>query len=197
MARTKSVIVVEDRLKEMFDTLPTITNSTGQVFKPQFRYGDGKELVSYLNKTETDYPMIWLEYPYTESHKINKVELNGVSLILAVSSNAVMYNPERIEETFKQFLLPLWNCVIETFRRSNTIDTLDEYSLVKHPNYNTTANQNQATVIWDAIKVTFDTKINSDCLRIAGSKIVPYNTFDSEEWSFDSTEVKFNKIGAF
>lgn len=166
MARSKNVIVVEDRLKEMFDTLTPLTNSTGQEFKPKFRYGNNKELTAFLKEnrqTDTHYPLIWLEYPYEESHIIDRVELSNLNLIIAVQTNSVMYNPERLVETFKQFLLPLWDQILETFRRSNIIDTVDNYTLVKHPNYDTEVDKNKTPTIWDAIKVTFDTTINNKC----------------------------------
>tara|TARA_R110000787_G_scaffold38935_2_gene97765 strand:+ start:871 stop:1509 length:639 start_codon:yes stop_codon:yes gene_type:complete len=168
MGRSKETIVAEDRLKEMFDTLVPFTGSNGGLFQPIFRYGDQKELSSFLKTTQSQdkpYPLIWLEYPYTESHTINRVKLEGVSLVLAVESNSVMYNPERLESSFKEFLLPLWDNINQTFRRSNTIDTVENFTLTKFPNYDTRENKNKTTTIWDAVKVTFDCSINSNCFK--------------------------------
>lgn len=163
---TKDIIIVEDRFEEMFSYLPTING-----FGVTFSGGDNKELGAFLElkgKAAETYPLIWLVYPYTEKHGLKVVELERISFILAVRTNKVMLNDQRIKETYKGLLIPLLKNIKILFDRANIISVNDEYSVVKFPNYSGDDNNSKSSFTtdpWDALKVTFSCSINSVCLR--------------------------------
>jgi len=166
MGVVKKMIVVEERLQEMFNTLPVIQTVDGD-FKPIFMYGDQKELNTFLKantNAEKPYPLIWLVYPYEEKHTRTNVEISNISLILAVETNIEMFNPERMESTFKAVLIPLWDNIRELFNASNTIAVSQEYDIIKFPNYGE-EDTSESTDIWDALKITFECEINNYCLN--------------------------------
>lgn len=164
-----SMIVVEDRLTEMFAYLPEMENSKGVSFKPTFMYGDQKHLLDFLrqNSGKSVYPIIWLLYPFKEDHTRSAVEFTGLSLVLAVETNSSMLNAQRMKETYAKVLIPLFDNIKKCFNNANISNSSDEYEIIKYPNYaeTTAGTENEATYIWDALKVTFDGKLNSNCLR--------------------------------
>lgn len=172
----ESMIVVEDRFTEMFEYLPSMKGPRELLFKPTFMYGDEKQLLDFLkqNKSgESKYPLIWLVYPYTEKHKRSLVSFSNLSLVLAVETNSVMLNPERMKQTYAKVLIPLFNNIKECFSKANIVSNLSEYDVVKFPNYSEDKGENnEATYVWDALKVTFDGSLNSNCLQPIKFKIV-------------------------
>lgn len=171
MGNTKSMIIVEDRLKELFDYLPDMLGTKdgdNTKYPIIFKYGDVKELQSFLklDKNKDNYPLIWLAYPYSEEHKRSKVSLNNLSLIIAVPSNTTMLNDQRLKETYKKVLIPLFDNIKELFRMGNIIRVGEIYNIIKYPNYSDTVdNKNTVLVIWDAMKITFDCVITDACLK--------------------------------
>tara|TARA_R110000764_G_C11027156_1_gene384737 strand:- start:2723 stop:3232 length:510 start_codon:yes stop_codon:yes gene_type:complete len=165
MSTVKSFIVVEDRLAEMFDMLPTIKDK----FKPKFGYGDKKELNAFLKnrKRTSPYPLIWLLYPYKEVHNKRNVSIKNLELVIAVQTNSSMENSERIIKTYKGILIPLLDDINSLFLRANILNVNKEYEVEKHPNYSDSeeGNSSAGTLIWDAIKLTYDITITDDCLR--------------------------------
>jgi hypothetical protein len=140
-------------------------------FKPVFKYGDNKELLAFLktkNKGEKPYPLIWLVYPYVEDHGRTNVSIEPISLVLAVRTNKSMLNEQRMEETYKKVLIPLYNNLREMFMQSNIAYVTDEYIVTKFPNYSneeSEGTQNQTVDLWDALKMTFNCTINANCLN--------------------------------
>lgn len=172
MSVNKSLIVVEDRFKEILDCLPTYTTDGGITnFKPVFKYGDDKELNAFLKLSEnatSPYPLIWLVYPYREHHMKTRVRLDLVSLIIAVNAKTNMLNEQRMEETYKKILIPVCDDVIELFTRANIMNFPREFDLTKFPNYSNDAsdgNANYTICIWDAMKLTFSCTLNGVCFR--------------------------------
>jgi len=167
----KDTIIVEDRFGEIFEYLPLMKNSKNVEFKPVFMYGDNKQLIDFLKQNSKGisvYPLIWLVYPYSESHLRNRVELRGVTLVLAVETNSVMLNAQRMEETYKKILLPLFNNIKKSFMLANIVSMEDKYDIVKFPNYSDEKGDSEANkvpYVWDAIKITFDMNITGNCLK--------------------------------
>lgn len=173
MKPTTEMIVVENRLSEILSYLPVMTNTNDDEFTVQFMYGDNKQLLDYLRQTKgkaSSYPLIWLIYPMAEQHQRSKVLIESMQLVLAVETNGVMLNSERMKRTYEQVLIPLFNNLKKAFTQANIIDIkgYDEYLITKFPNYSddsSNGEENQATYIWDALKVTFSCTLNANCLR--------------------------------
>jgi len=164
-----SAIIIENRFDEIFSYLPQMQNASGILFSPTFMYGDQKQLLDFLrqnSKGESKYPLIWLIYPYNEKHKRSYVEFSGLSLVLAVETNTSMLNSQRMKETYAKVLIPLFDNIKKCFSIANIVNVPDVYDIVKFPNYSEDAGEeNETTYVWDALKVTFDGKINSNCLQ--------------------------------
>jgi len=166
---TKSIIL-EDVLEEIFSFLPDMADLSGATTYPVvFGYGDELELNIFLKTREKSntYPLIWLLYPYAESHTDNDVDVTGANFILAVETNSSMQNKERIKETFTKILMPLFFNMRLAFKRANVISTDHVYSIVKHPNFSESdTKEKSATIfIWDAIKVTTNFNVRDTCLK--------------------------------
>ena len=172
MGVIKEMIIFEDRLAEMFADLPDMVSLSGNsTHKVTFGYGDGKELNVFLKQKEkgdSPYPLVWLLYPYAELQTNRNMSVGNVSLILAVNTNTSMQNKERIDETYKKLLIPLYNNIVHLFRRSNIVNTDSEYNVVKHPNYSddtSTGEGHFANGVWDAMKVTFSMTVIDTCYK--------------------------------
>jgi len=172
MAMTETYISIEDKLTEMFDTLPLMTNGIGggATYKPIFGYGDEKELNAFLKmkeKGESPYPLIWLLYPYKENQTKNHVEVSNIQFILAVKSNMPMQNFERMQVTFKAILIPLYNNISYLFKTANIVNVSGDYDVIKYPNYSYDAKgaETFGNLVWDAMKIEFDIKIKNTCFK--------------------------------
>lgn len=171
MAVTKKMIIIEDRLQELFNYLPEMGDikDSGNTYSPIFKYGDQKELIAFLklNAKVSVYPLIWLVYPYNEEHHNNRVYIENMSLILAVEGNNESLNEERIKLTFNKILIPLFDNIKELFQLGNIINIGDTYRVTKYPNYSHAEDGelNQVTAIWDAMKITFNCDISNRCLK--------------------------------
>jgi hypothetical protein len=176
MATIKKMILLEDALEAIFRYLPPMKYepSYTKSFKPTFSYGDKKDLNIFLKlkskEQQHPYPLIWLEYPFLEIHKENKMEAKEVSLILAVQTNSSMQNNQRLKETYRKVLNPLFDNIRHCLKFANIVNISGEYKLRKFPNYsddNSSGESNKTIAIWDAIKITFDIEIvdNVKCLR--------------------------------
>lgn len=105
------MIIIKDRLREIFDTLPPLVTTTGS-FKPVFDGGHRKELNAFLKANQhgpTVYPLIWLveplPYPDLFGGKMAKAEVN---LALAVKNKEIhMLNAQREMTTYASLLYPL------------------------------------------------------------------------------------------
>lgn len=165
----KDAIIVEDRLEELFDYLPEqVVNSVS--YKPVFKVGDEEDLLAFFkqSKGKTNYPLVWLQMPYLEEHKNRtKVELTGLSFILAVETNAAMLNDERMTKTFKPLLYPLLNNILDVFRVGNIITYDGDFTITKFSNFSDEEEieKGEFVDIWDVIKLTIDLVIDDSCLR--------------------------------
>lgn len=167
----ESTIIVEDRLAELFSLMTNYLANDGMNFVPVFMYGDQKELNAFLairGSSSKKYPLIWLLYPYEENHSKNKVNISNMSLVLAIETNASYLNFERIEKSYKEILIKLFNAIKVLFRTANTLHVDDDYTVIKYPNYSGDDNnqkESETIYLWDALKITFDCEITNVCLR--------------------------------
>lgn len=169
------MIIVEDKLKEMFGYLPDMSYAEGATeFTPVFGYGDQKELNLFLaereSKTSKPYPLIWLLYPYKEKHFKREVLIEDLVLLLAVDTTEAMRYKDRIETTFGRILIPLFDNINTVFNRAINVNKKDEVGVVKFPNYTDDSdryndNLHFTSDRWDALKTTWEIKINDNCLK--------------------------------
>jgi len=164
-----TAIIVEDRFDEVLAFLPDMTYpGKATIFPVTFGYGDDFELNQFLKNNQKPYPLVWLLYPYLEKHFKTKVELPSVSFILAVDTKAAMVNAERIDTTYKNILMPLYDNFKHVITRNNIMNVKHEFNVTKFPNYSddgSSKEKNKTTARWDALKVNFSCDINNTCLK--------------------------------
>ena len=163
------MIVVEERLTELFAQLPEIQINPTNLNKPFFSWGKKEELNRYVEKTEENvlYPLIW-QLPTEESY--NRLsELTETKLILIVATRETrgeLYNPQRWEGSFKQVLNPLAEYIIQALENGSTtrIIDIDDISIFKEPNYSDNS-ENGVIDKWDAIRLECNVEFNDNCLK--------------------------------
>lgn len=165
----KKTIIVEDRLEETFAYLPIQVNNNVD-YKPVFKVGSKEDLIAFFlnSKGLTKYPLLWLQTPYEEKHTSrNKVEVD-LELILAVESTVELLNSERMDKTFKPFLYPLLDNILDIFQIGNTISQVDkDFKITKYANHSDVDKPEEGAFVdvWDAIQLTIKVTINDSCLR--------------------------------
>ena len=167
MGVTQTPIQVEKVLEAIFAYLPDRSyEDGGDKFPVIFGYGDDIALNVFLKNREIteSYPLIWLLMPYEEKHFITKVTLEKVVFIIAVDTNEVMENKQRLDETFGKVLMPLFDDFKYVFKAANVINTSSEYEVIKYPNYGEN-DKTLTTAIWDALKVTVSFSVIDTCLK--------------------------------
>lgn len=166
------MIIVEERLKEMFSKLPTISVDNKN-YPVSFDFGSHKDLLRFFNSEQkfqggVSYPLIWLETPIEKTvFRNNYVELSGLTLILATLSNAEKSNSERLEVTFKPTLIPLLDLVMETFKKSGFTQVINSGQRKEtfFYNYGVDEEEHITTDIWDVIRIELDVIMDNKCLR--------------------------------
>ncbi len=166
------MIIVEERLKELFNTLPDIT--VGQNSYPvSFDFGSHKDLLRFMNSQRkfqggVSYPLIWLETPFERDIlRDGKINLSGLTLILATLSDSEQSNSTRLEVAFKTTLIPLSELVIEALKKSGFTQIINDGQRkeTNFYNYGVNEEENQTTDIWDVIKIELDLIMDSRCLQ--------------------------------
>lgn len=166
------MILVEERLKELFPTLPNITDIDGVEHKPKFDFGTEEDLIVFINDNRdaeiNTYPLIWVQTPFPTEGKEPRLNCK-LKLILAVNSNSTLTNTERLEISFKPILVPLFENVIKAFNRCGfiTLRNRDKEKRTNFFNYGVKEQGEKNTVIqttdiWDAIKFECEIEM-SDC----------------------------------
>lgn len=159
------MIIVEERLEEIFDHIPEIEG-----FKPTFGFGTRKDLISFLKlrgSGSKPYPLIWLLTPYEEDHLNGSktVRSERMDFILAAQTNSTMINKDRLKKSFDKLLFPLCKRFKEVLRKASTISSSSDYKITKHYNFGS-EELSEVTDIWDVIKIgVLDVTVNSKCLQ--------------------------------
>ena len=166
------MIIVEDRLRELFATLPAIT--VGQSSYPvTFDFGSHRDLLRFMNSERkfqggVSYPLIWLETPFErEVMRNGQVNISNLTLVLATLSDSEQSNTERLEVAFKTTLIPLSQLVLESLLKSGFTQIINDGQRkeTNFYNYGVDETESQTTDIWDVIKIELDLIMDSKCLQ--------------------------------
>jgi len=96
------------------------------------------------------------------------LSVDKATLILAVPTNESMQNKERLNETYKKVLFPLYDNMRHCLENANIVNIAKEFKVVKYPNYSdeqSSGEESAGTFIWDALKVNFQITIQDTCLK--------------------------------
>lgn len=171
------MIIVKDRLREIFDTLPPLVTTTGS-FTPVFDGGHRKELNAFLKANSgpdipTVYPLIWLVEPLTYPDLFGgKMAQAEVNLALAVKNEEIhMLNAQRELTTYASLLYPLRALVERAIEGSGiayVVPNADgsRYTPRDLKGYGVSDNSEHYTIDpWDAILLSFTLVVNSCKLK--------------------------------
>ena len=161
------MIVFENRLAELFDTLP-LMNVNSNDYKVFFNWGTQDVLNKYLALTDIQsrYPLIWLtNSDDTYKTGTNYVRRDNVRLVLAMHSDKSDYfNPEVFNTDYEVVLNPLLDNVLKALKNSS-ISRMDlEYKVQRLPNYSVNDN-NGSLDVWNAITLDCSIELTDNCLK--------------------------------
>ena len=145
-----------------------------QCWDVNFTEGDLFELNKKLLKSETKYPIIWLQSGYTVSDFVNgsTVELKGCNFFLITKGDQHDFYKKRFETNYQKMLFPLMEKFKKAIAKSKGVSILnDSIEFVQFPFNDTTeltstTGRKQATTgdIWDAIAINgINLRISKDC----------------------------------
>lgn len=157
------MIVVEERLAKVFEQLPEIGG-----FKPQYESGNDNHLNKYLTLMAKDskspYPLIYQTSNTDEQDdRGNKTQANLVLILATRNIETELLNSNRYQMSFKNVLNPLAENIIKAFNRAGIFDWDGKYRIEKFMNYGD-GNQNKTVDIWDAIRLTTNITVKSNCI---------------------------------
>lgn len=148
------MIVVEDRLKNLFATLPNITVNSSD-YAPAYNFGSHADLLVYLNQKRKEggkvYPLIWLETPIEDIGKNDRIRTD-LKLILATLTTTQLSNVERLLLSFDTTLIPLYDNIYKALRMSGFTKIISPENNKRTKYYNYGIEKTEATDIWDVLK---------------------------------------------
>lgn len=162
------MIVFEERLAELLDTLPDMVDLNNVSYKVLFNWGKKDVLNKYLSTfKENAYPLIWL-VDGVDNYDVTKKEVtrNNTRLILAIRKADVdLFNPDWYQSDYKNVLNPLAENVIKALDRSSISRISNEYQIQRFPNYTENGTDNATVDVWNALTIDIDITFNNNCLK--------------------------------
>ncbi len=165
------MIVIEEKLRELFNLIPDIQINSNNLQKPYFSWGKKEELNRYIlgyNKQgEQPYPLIWLMPEVDTYNYMADMVTRRVVLILAtLEPRSELYNAQRYQGSYTTTLNPLTSYVVQALRNSTITRVLDssDIKIFKEPNYSDQG-ENATIDKWDAVRIECDVEFNNNCLN--------------------------------
>jgi hypothetical protein len=163
------MIVLEERLKELFDLLPEIQIKSQLSRKPVFSWGRKEELNRYIETEKSDsYPLIWLLQPQSETHNrlAKRVTQNVILILATLETRKDLFNQQRWQGSYKNVLNPLAEYVIQALENSSITRLQDStnITILKEPNYSDSG-KNGTIDEWDALRIECEVEFNDNCLN--------------------------------
>lgn len=177
------MIVVEERFREIFETVPTYPlegEPEGLSLPLVYWWGEQKELNRVLIEKQVNeenaYPLLWYIMPSQEREYRNGRIAGDFSFVLAMNTEYEWFNDQRWNSTFAKYLFPYYELIKQSLTKSGIINlfALDGnkqfFEFTKLPNYGnpTTFEGKDETKqgdFWDAILFKFRGEINDNCLQ--------------------------------
>lgn len=161
------MIVVEERLEELFNLIPEIQINSSNLKKPVFSWGKKEELNRWVEAYKSDtYPLIWL-LPENESHNTfaNRVTRRLVLILATLETRTELFNKQRYQGSYKSVLNPLTDYVIQALQKSSItrLVNANDVSVFKEPNYSE-RDENGSIDKWDAVRIECEVEISNNCL---------------------------------
>lgn len=166
------MIVVEERLMELFSYLPEITSGSITYPKPVYHFGDGKELNRFIMERKGEnklvYPLIYqTSYEETQLVREGLVQVN-LDMFIAYCTETDLFNTQRWATSYRNILMPTFENIHKAFQLSRMVISDYEYNVTKHPNYGNPEQDgtaNKTIDIIDALRFRLNCTINNHCIN--------------------------------
>lgn len=158
------MIVVEEKLTEIFEQLPEIDG-----FKPIYKWGNEfhlqQQLELYSKANTSPYPLIYQTSNKSVQQTFGNTCEANLKLVLACRNTEVsLTNEERWAMSYKNILYPLVRNIEKCFDRCGVINWSGNYDMQEFPNYGN-GKDNFTLDVWDAIVIDVKIQIISNCIR--------------------------------
>jgi len=161
------MIVVEQRLSDLFNRLPDLIDANNKPFKPVYHFGDGIEANEFIKRYKhAVYPLIYqTSLRETQNYRERTVDTT-LEIVLCVQTRTDLLNSERWATTYKTMLVPLMENIMILFEKGGIIVSNFEYEIEKFPNYSQTESKdaNAFIDIVDALRFRLPCEINDKCI---------------------------------
>ncbi len=165
------MIVVEEKLRALFDMIPEIQINTNNLVKPCFSWGDELALTQFMDAAYKDvdfnlYPLIWL-LPSVDDHNPRAKTLKkDIRLVIStLETRNETLNDQRLQGSFKKVLNPLADYIEQCFLNSSiTIVLSENIKTFKRPNYSVNK-KSGAIDKWDAMTIDLEVEFNNNCIK--------------------------------
>ena len=161
------MIVVEDRLRDLFNLIPDIQVNASTTKKLSFSFGRDDAINKYIElSNSTCYPLVWMLPSKDEYDRSTGKTTKNLSLIVAhLETRDDLLNEHRYESSFKYVLNPLVNYIVQALENSSITNVIsDEITTYKDPNFTDKA-ENFSIDKWDVIRLDCKIEINNHCLK--------------------------------
>lgn len=157
------MIVVEEKLTEIFEQLPEIDG-----FNPIYKWGNEfhlqQQLELYSKANTSPYPLIYQTSNKSVQHSFAKTCDASLKLVLACQNTDVsLTNEERWAMSYRNILYPLLNNIELAFDKCGAIVWNGDYDMQEFPNYGN-GKDNFTLDVWDAIVVDVKIQILDECI---------------------------------
>lgn len=158
------MIQLENRLIEVFDTIPEISDMDSNAMTSKYDFGTEADCIRFISVNKEKYPLIWLETPIILKGK-EPILNTRLKFILATKTITELENRQRIESNFDYVLDPLYDYVITALQQCGFISfkNSEQNTFARHYNYTNVAEDKSKLDIWDAIAFGRDVQIDSSC----------------------------------
>lgn len=161
------MIVVEHRLRDLVNSMPSIFINDSNELKPFFGWGNKDELNRTLEEYQSSvYPLIWL-LPSLDSYdfKAKRVERNCSFIIATLETKKDLLNADRYNYNFDIVLNPLTSLLVSGLRKSSITRMVSQrVEVFKEPNYSE-IEKDGVIDLWDAVRIDCTVEFNNNCLR--------------------------------
>lgn len=169
-------ILVEDKLKELFATLPDVVWTNPQTdlqetFTPIFQWGNEMDFNEFIKQENVFNPIIWLDTDYSEEGSEEGLDIDIDLIIPILTASSGMFNEERLDLSFRNILQPLLQNVLKAIKRSNTFILLDNnYKAKKFYNFGvrevrSIKDKQYISVPVESYKLSLSLRVFNYCLR--------------------------------
>lgn len=158
------MIVVEERLTEVFAQLPEIDG-----FKPVYDWGNKEHLLKvlhlYADEKQSPYPLIYQVSDESEQDSItNEGEVNLALVVATLVTDQSLLNKNRWAMSYQNVLIPVVKNIETAFTKGGIFRWDGQYKLKNYPNYGS-GEANSTTEIWDAIRITTKIVVTDGCVN--------------------------------